>query len=446
MQQDEQAFRSCFFAPMRCFVFCALGLALGCGGDEHGLGDEASGGSAADAGRDGAGAGANAGTRASAGTDGSAGTSGNPGTGASGGAGGAGGTAAGAGGTAAGAGGGSLVDGIWISVAEVQMLPMSGPAWDQLEAQANADPGTPNLSDQDQMNNVWVLAKALVYARTGEESYRTEVRQNVMAAMETENAGRTLALGRELAAYVIGADLVGLDSAEDAVFRAWLMGVLQETLDGRTLISTHDDRPNNWGTHAGASRLAAAVYLTGSPDATEAEFGEQQLALAADVFKGWLGDRATYDGFRYDADLSWQADPAAPVGINPVGAMAMDFSIDGAQPEEMRRGCSFMLPPCPTGYPWGGLEGGVVQAEILARRGLDAWGWEDRALLRAVEFLIRIDADFGGWYAEGDDEWQPWLVNHAYGTTFPTALPAREGKNMGWTDWTHDPATRPRTY
>ena len=38
-----------------------------------------------------------------------------------------------------------------------------------------------------------------------------------------------------------------------------------------------------------------------------------------------------------------------------------------------------------------------------------------------------------------------WLVDHAYGADFPTALPAREGKNMGWTDWTHDRATRPRT-
>ena len=29
-----------------------------------------------------------------------------------------------------------------------------------------------------------------------------------------------------------------------------------------------------------------------------------------------------------------------------------------------------------------------------------------------------------------------WIVNHAYGTSFPAALPAQPGKNMGWTDWT----------
>jgi hypothetical protein len=37
-----------------------------------------------------------------------------------------------------------------------------------------------------------------------------------------------------------------------------------------------------------------------------------------------------------------------------------------------------------------------------------------------------------------------WVVNRAYGTNFPTVLPARVGKNMAWTDWTHDSSTRLR--
>ena len=95
--------------------------------------------------------------------------------------------------------------------------------------------------------------------------YRIEVRQQLGLVMNTERDGRTLALGRELAAYVIAADLIRLpvyDAAFDThEFRPWLRRALTETLAGRTLQSTHADRPNNWGTHAGASRAAVAAYL-----------------------------------------------------------------------------------------------------------------------------------------------------------------------------------------
>lgn len=45
---------------------------------------------------------------------------------------------------------------------------------------------------------------------TGTQSYRTDVINACMDAIGTESGGRTLALGRELGAYVIAADLVGL--------------------------------------------------------------------------------------------------------------------------------------------------------------------------------------------------------------------------------------------
>ena len=305
---------------------------------------------------------------------------------------------------------------------------MSGKAWEALKSAADGPAGTPLLSDQDQENNVLVLAKALVFARTGVEEYRTEVRSQCMAAIDTElGAGaRTLALGRELAAYVIAADLVGLTAAEDQAFRAWLHRCLSETLDGNTLVSTHEDRPNNWGTHAGASRAAVAAYL-----------GDRaELDRTAQVFKGWLGDRSAYAGFSY-GDLSWQADPARPVGVNPAGTAKLGESIDGVLPDDMRRGCGFQFPPCSTGYVWEALQGATVQAEILYRQGYDTWSWGDRALLRAVHFLYELDRRYGGWWAEGDDEWNVWVVNHAYGTTFPATSPAGAGKNMGWTDWTH---------
>ena len=313
--------------------------------------------------------------------------------------------------------------GIWISKEELAKLPMHGLAWDSLKAAADKDPGIPAMSDQNENNDVYVLAQALVYARTGELKYREQVIDNLMKAIDTEKGGRTLALGRNLPGYVISADLVNLpaDPKTDAVFRSWLQRALIENLDGKSLRSTHEDRPNNWGTHAGAARAAVAIYL-GDKD---------ELEHTAAVFHGYLGDTTTYHGFKYDVDLSWQCDPNHPIGINPVGCVKGGHSIDGALPEEMRRGDSFQWPPIATGYAWEALQGAFVQAEILNRAGFPTWDWQDQALLRAVNFLYSID-----WKPTGDDEWLVWLINHSYKTNFPTVIPEKPGKNMGWTDWT----------
>lgn len=319
---------------------------------------------------------------------------------------------------------------VWLTRSEIQALPASGPAWDALKSHADMPAGTPNLADQDENNDVYVLAKALVYARTGVESYRTEVRQNCMAAINTEVGGLAVALARNLVSYVIAADLVGLEPSEDEAFRAWLRRTLTEvSSDGRTLRSMHEDRPNNYGTHAGASRAAVAIYLGDA----------EELARTALVFRGWLGDRSAYAGFNY-GDLSWQCDPEKPVGINPAGCVRDTVSLDGALPEEMRRGGAYQWPPLQgdaVNYTWEAVQGALVQAEILHRQGYDTWNWQNQALKRMMLFLQSLDRQFGGWWASGDDSWSPWLVNHAYGTRFTAALPTRPGKNMGYTDWTH---------
>ncbi len=223
---------------------------------------------------------------------------------------------------------------------------------------------------------------------------------------------------------MIAADLISLrtldPSFDSGAFRPWLRSLLSKTLDGRTLVSTHEDRPNNWGTHAGAARAAIAAYLGDSAE----------MARTALVFRGWLGDRSAYADFQF-GDLSWQCDPSKPVGINPTGCTKNGVNIDGAQPEEMRRGGVFAWPPTYTGYAWEALQGAVLQAELLRVAGYDSWNWSDRALLRATRFLYGR----AGWAADGDDEWQPWLIDRRYGTAYRGPAPARTGKNFGYTDW-----------
>ncbi len=304
-------------------------------------------------------------------------------------------------------------------------MPTSGPAWEKLSFEADKPTVLPDLSNQEDPTNVLVLAKALVYVRKGYENYRIDVIKACMAAIGTERGARSLAVGRELIAYVLAADLVGLPPDKDAIFRKWLEQVRREYFKGRSLISTHEDRPNNWGTHAGGTRVAIAVYLD----------DKVEIERCAKVFKGWLGDRVAYSKFKYKA-LDWQSDPEHPVGINPKGATKAGHSIDGVIADDQRRAGGFVWPPPKENYVYEALQGALAQAVILYRAGYkDVWQWSDQALLRAFQWLHNV-ADYP---ARKDDTWQPHIINYYYGTHFPAPSPTRPGKNVGWSDWTHGP-------
>ena len=160
---------------------------------------------------------------------------------------------------------------------------------------------------------------------------------------------------------------------------------------------------------------------------------DDQVERCAQVFKGYLGDRASYANFTYGDDLSWQADPSAPVGINPLGATKDGHNIDGVLPDDQRRNGEFSWPPPKTNYVYEALQGALAQAVILYRRGYDVWNWEDQAFGRAFNWLHE-QASFP---ATNDDSWTPHIINYYYGTNFPAPVPAGLGKNMAYTDWTH---------
>jgi len=316
--------------------------------------------------------------------------------------------------------------GIWISPAEIASLPTTGDAWSRVRSAADGAFDSPALTTRN-AHNTQTLAAALVAARLNDARYRTKVRDALRSVMTTALGTDTLGAARKLAAYPIAADVAGLaafDPSFDASFRTWLRDVVRRSIGGQSIQQVHERRPNNWGTSAGASRIAAAAYLGDTTD----------LARAATVFRGWLGDRSAYAGFDY-GDLAWQADPAHPVAINPVGARIVVSgalrNVDGVLPDDQRR-AAFTWPPPRENYVWGALGGAAVQAALLRRRGFDAWGWSSRALYRALVWLHTVAA----FPADGDDTWVPWLVNHAYGSSF-TARAASAGKVMAWTDWTH---------
>jgi hypothetical protein len=304
---------------------------------------------------------------------------------------------------------------ILIDRATLMSLPMSGSGWLALKARADLPVGSPNLSNQDDPNDVTALAKALVYARTGVVRYRDETITMLKAAVGTEYPGDALGIARGVAPLVLAADLVGW---RDPTWMSWLskLRTWANPDRGFTLISMHDKRPNNWGAHSGAGRIATDLYLGDMVD----------LARAAKVFKGYLGDRASYASFTYGSDLSWQASAVSPVGINPAGG-----TLDGIMPDDMRRGGpSPEVGDLGQSYTWEALQGTLLQAELLSRNGYPAWDWQNQAILRA---FYRINAL--GYPAVGDDRWQPWLINRRYGTSFAASTSTTAGKSFGYTDW-----------
>ena len=339
--------------------------------------------------------------------------------------------------------------GIWISAAELAKLPMSGSAWNSVKAMADSDCGTPQISDQQSFNDTCVLAKALVFGRTGIESYRTEVHRQLGLAIGTELTGtlpRQLALGRNLVSYVLSADIIDLPaydpSFDQQTFRPWLKITRTEVLDGATLISCDETKPQNWGVVCGASRAAVDIYLGDTVD----------LARTAQVFKGYLGDRFTWAGYNWTTTINnggatWSPNPSNQlVPVNPLGATVTwnghAYNVDGALIADISRGGAFQWPPHHTNYPWTGLGGVIVEAEILYRAGYPVYGWSNQAILRAYQYLLWLDNATGGfWYfsqgVNGPNNWQPWIVNRRYGTNLPHSSPVNQGWNMSWTDWTH---------
>ena len=161
--------------------------------------------------------------------------------------------------------------------------------------------GTPDIQNQDEDTDIHALAKGLVYARTGIASYRSGVLAILKSAVGSESGGRTLAAARNIPGYVIAADLIDLNdydpSFDTSTFRPWLRKLLTESLSG----DDHRLDPRRSTEQLGHPRRGCPGGDRPLPRRSA------QLARTSQVFHGWLGDRASYAGFKY-GDLSWQCD------------------------------------------------------------------------------------------------------------------------------------------
>jgi hypothetical protein len=332
--------------------------------------------------------------------------------------------------------------------AELMSLPTSGAAWDALKTTADSDWGAPDLCNQDVKHGTLALSGALVFARTGDSTYATKTHKAIMAAIGTEQSTCSiLSIGRQLGAYVLAADFIKLGGTDGDTFRTWLSAMRTRTFTDhprwQTIVGTHQDSANNWGSFAGASRIAASLYLGDGAD----------VAQAASVLRGFLGDRSAWDQFRGQGDTNdmltdtvraWACDPSATgfVPVNPACTSA-GVNLDGAIVNDVSRddlGLTWPVGPTGIGYTLESLQGLVLQAELLYRNGYPSvWGWSNNAIERAARLVSRNGAVGGTtWNTASVNYYVPWVLNYRYGLDLPTK-PARYGRIFGYTDWLFGP-------
>lgn len=314
--------------------------------------------------------------------------------------------------------------GLITSAAELSVLPTSGTAWTSMRAIADGSLGSADLTDQNNQHSVKTLGVALVASRLNSDAYRAKARAAVMSAIGTERVGADnsiLALGRQLGAYVLAADLVGLSSTEDATFRTWLSSIRTRDLGGHgryyTLKGTCEDSPHNWGTFACASKLAADLYLNDTV----------AIGRSWAVFRGLTGERSIYAGFQDVSSDIW-ACPGKPFTPFNSGCPG-DLTRYGAFVKDVTRGDD---PPTSTGaglsYTNEILQGVAFQAELLTRAGHgDAWS----RLRPAFDWARRngaldLSASVG--------KHVTWWASERLGWSHPT-WPAGIGRLFGYTDW-----------
>jgi hypothetical protein len=310
-------------------------------------------------------------------------------------------------------------------VGDIAGLPISGTPYSVMKSVADGPLGAVDLEDQDSTTAAKTLAAALVYARTGDEAYRSRVVAALEALPEAPlSAARVLSVARQLAGFAMSADLVGY---RDPGFVTWIGGMRTKYLGGHSrwtsVTQCSEDSPNNWGAWATASRAAISAYVGDNTD----------LARVAKVFRGFLGDRRAYAGFQHtdDYDPTWAADPSSWTPINPGttgkgGAIVEDISRSaGSYPRADETGST---------YSWETLGGAMLTARVLKDSGyVDVYAWADKALLRAALFLHRTS----GYPPDFDaNQYIPWQVNRAYGVRLgPVAGTAGYGRQFGYTDW-----------
>ena len=290
------------------------------------------------------------------------------------------------------------------------------------------------------------LAAALVYARTGDVRYRDFViRMNrflIGSEDSTSTNGtavddRLLATMRQISAYIMAADLVGMDpnvtgsrsGYTSTVWKTWLGALRTKTIgtSSKPTIVAVNDHATNWGAWASAARISIDLYINDPVD----------LALAVGRLKLYLGESFVGTPWIQSSsfDSSWACVPSTlSVSFVPVNPSSCGPEKDGVIVEDASRS-AFAFPTWDNAgidYSFHAYSAQLVAALMLSRQGYDVWNWGDQAMRRIMDRLDRLGKATGNGSASATHV--SWIPRYFYGKTYPT-VPAQAGNTLGFTDW-----------
>jgi hypothetical protein len=356
-----------------------------------------------------------------------------------------------------------------VDSARLALLPTSGAAYgamkrtaddavasmDVSEPASSASPWLPNYQDASTGvgKGAATLAAALVYARTGDVRYRDFVIKVNRFVIGSENSASTngtgdhdksLAVMRQISAYVMAADLVGMDPNvtgsragwTGTVWKTWL-GSLRAKQVGTTAnkdtIIENNYMATNHSTWGFAARIAIDIYLGDRVD----------LAAAAERVKLFTGEITTGTPWTksnaYDA--SWACLTGAPAGsFTPINPASCGAGKDGVIVEDASRSVHAFPTWDKAGidYSFHGYGAQLVAAILLDRQGYDVWNWGDRAFKRVMDRLDRQGVATGNGRVTATHV--SWIPRHFYGVNYPT-VPAKPSDTLGYTDWLYGPGS-----
>ena len=333
---------------------------------------------------------------------------------------------------------------MFIKTTELMAKPTSGAGWTFLKSQADSTWGTVSLSDQNLFTQSYVLAGALVYARTGDVTYRNKVIAAIKRVPGTEVGTSTqlLALARTLYGYVVSADMVGMDYStvcnNGETWLNFLKRIRTTVIPGNsrwpTLEFTSGNTSANWGAYALSSHLAVSYALNDTA----------AIQRDTDIFKRFLGDLSSpaapfqpTSSYNFNNDgQTWDMSPTLLRGINP--ATPADPR-NGALIEDSMRltsGGADSAPCCTVQaagvtYQEENLDGILSTAQLLRAHGVDMTTFQSSALKRAFAFYITN----GGPGPFSVSRYLPYAINYLYGTTYPTQTEDRPYRHMGYGSW-----------
>jgi hypothetical protein len=343
-----------------------------------------------------------------------------------------------------------------VDSARLASLPACGAAYRRMKHAADDAVARVDVTAPESAASPWLpnyegmgaetLAAALVYARSGGSEYRDfVVRANRFVIGSEDSAStngtgaqdRLLAAMRQIGAYVMAADLVGMDpdvtgsrsGYGSKTWRAWLSALRTKSVGSGNCTSIVDCnlKATNWGAWASASRVAIDVYLDDRADLAEA-VGRLKLYLGESTSgRPWIKSGS------YDA--SWACDAArGGVDFVPINPSSCGQDKDGVIVEDASRSDASFPRWDRTGidYSFHAYGAQLVAALLLDRQGYDVWNWGDRALKRVMDRFDRLGVATGNGRATATHV--SWIARHFYGHAYPTVA-AQPGDTLGYTDW-----------